>query len=178
MGDRIASARVEAGLMQGEFAQALGVAANTVSRWETGQRVPNTATLRRIAAATGKPLSYFLADAPDAEAQTPAGQQVTATVGGVTITGTPEEIARTIAELQRIREGHGNEELRGAAWPGIRALLSDERRCEELQVTDGERSLLLRGYCDPVGPVTVRQAELLLQTIRRMGQRPADGERG
>lgn len=58
--------RKSRGLTQAEFAQALAVTRQAVSRWETGDTIPSTDTLKLIAKAFDVPADYLLGD--------PAGQ--------------------------------------------------------------------------------------------------------
>lgn len=56
----IRTARIAAGMTQQQLADALGVAQQSVTRWETGEREPRVSTLRRIAAVLGCDLSALL----------------------------------------------------------------------------------------------------------------------
>lgn len=56
----IRAARIAAGMTQQQLADALGVAQQSVTRWETGEREPRVSTLRRIAAVLGCDLSALL----------------------------------------------------------------------------------------------------------------------
>jgi transcriptional regulator with XRE-family HTH domain len=47
-GEDIRRERENLGLTQGQLAELLGVALNTVSRWETGQRTPHPLVLKAI----------------------------------------------------------------------------------------------------------------------------------
>lgn len=49
----IRAARIAAGMTQQQLADALGIAQQSVARWETGEREPRVSTLKRIAAALG-----------------------------------------------------------------------------------------------------------------------------
>lgn len=61
--ERIAVARLEAGLTQEKLAQAAGLSLASIAKWESGQRVPRVGNLRLIAAVTGKPMSFFFEEA-------------------------------------------------------------------------------------------------------------------
>ncbi len=64
---RIRQARTARGWTQKELAERLGLASNvTVARYESGERNVDLDTLARIAAVTGREVSWFL----DAEPQT------------------------------------------------------------------------------------------------------------
>ena len=60
--DRIRKAREHAGLKQDELAQLLGVARNTLNRWENGSTNPSENTIILLSEATGIPLSWFYQD--------------------------------------------------------------------------------------------------------------------
>lgn len=49
----IRAVRIAAGMTQQQLADALGVAQQSVTRWETGEREPRVSTLKRIAAVLG-----------------------------------------------------------------------------------------------------------------------------
>jgi transcriptional regulator with XRE-family HTH domain len=63
LGQRIKRARYEAGLSQFDLADKMGVSPRAVQYWEspTGRRQPQARQLRRLSAATGKPLEWFFA---------------------------------------------------------------------------------------------------------------------
>jgi transcriptional regulator with XRE-family HTH domain len=56
---RIAQARRESGFTQVGLAEAVGYKPRTIQAWEGGTRTPRSPGLERIAAQTGKPLSWF-----------------------------------------------------------------------------------------------------------------------
>lgn len=60
LGRQIRLARVEAGLTQGELAEAIFVSQRCISLYELGEREPGVLTLKNISAALAKPLEYFL----------------------------------------------------------------------------------------------------------------------
>ena len=62
LGDRIREARASKGWKQRELASEVEVEPITVSRWERGATTPDLDVIRLVADATGKPLSYFIAD--------------------------------------------------------------------------------------------------------------------
>jgi transcriptional regulator with XRE-family HTH domain len=74
IGGRIREARAARGWKQRELASEVEVEPITVSRWERGATTPDLDVLRLVADATGKPLSYFVADASD-EPPTRAAEQ-------------------------------------------------------------------------------------------------------
>lgn len=65
LGRRIREAREEAGLTQPQLAETLGLKhPQSISNYERGVTEIPTKRLRRIAEATGKPMSFFVTDAP------------------------------------------------------------------------------------------------------------------
>lgn len=56
----IRAARLAAGMTQQQLADALGVAQQSVTRWETGEREPRVSTLKRIAAVLGCDVTALL----------------------------------------------------------------------------------------------------------------------
>jgi len=73
IGLRIRKARVEAGLEQSQLAEAVGVASNTVWRWESGQSSPRGDVIERVATALGKSVGWLYGDeTPDADLATEA----------------------------------------------------------------------------------------------------------
>jgi len=59
LGERIARARMEAGLTQQQLAARVGSSQNAISRYEAGDRAVSLEMLVSIAAELNKPLSYF-----------------------------------------------------------------------------------------------------------------------
>jgi len=72
LGSRIREARASKGWKQRELASEVEVEPITVSRWERGATTPDLDVLRLVADATGKPLSYFVADDAPPAATEPA----------------------------------------------------------------------------------------------------------
>lgn len=62
IGGRIQEARHELRLKQWQFARRIGVSKIALSNWELGLTYPNPAEICRLAAVTGKPLTFFLGD--------------------------------------------------------------------------------------------------------------------
>lgn len=60
LGTRIRNARKEAGLTAEQLAPTVGVTMGTLLRWERDEFAPSVKKLRRIAEATGQPLTYFI----------------------------------------------------------------------------------------------------------------------
>lgn len=71
--NKIRKAMKEAGFTQKGLAEHLGIKQPSVGSWLSGRRNPTVTTLKKIAAATGKPLNYFF------DASTSLGDN---TVGG------------------------------------------------------------------------------------------------
>jgi transcriptional regulator with XRE-family HTH domain len=66
IGQRIKQAREESGFTQAELADKIDVAtAQSISRYERGETEVSAKRLRRIAEATGKPLSFFVLEPGD-----------------------------------------------------------------------------------------------------------------
>jgi transcriptional regulator with XRE-family HTH domain len=66
IGQRIRQAREESGFTQAELADKIDVAtAQSISRYERGETEVSAKRLRRIAEATGKPLSFFVLEPGD-----------------------------------------------------------------------------------------------------------------
>lgn len=65
LGDRLRKAREVTGMTQGQLAQRIGVARNTVTRSEVGATEPTRLVLRAWSEVTGVPLQWILTgDAP------------------------------------------------------------------------------------------------------------------
>lgn len=62
MGKLIRQARKNAGLMQAELAERVGISINSVRLYESCRLTPKVETLRKVANACGVPLSYFIPD--------------------------------------------------------------------------------------------------------------------
>lgn len=60
--ERLARARIEAGLTQEELAGRIGASVFSVGKYERGDRVPRGPRLRRIAKVTGRPVAWFFED--------------------------------------------------------------------------------------------------------------------
>lgn len=62
IGEKIRQAIKEAGLTQQKLADKLGTTNPVVNVWVTGKRNPTTASIQKIAKATGKPYAYFVSE--------------------------------------------------------------------------------------------------------------------
>jgi transcriptional regulator with XRE-family HTH domain len=67
IGIRIRAARKQAGLSHDRLGALVGTSRQHLIKLEKGQHAPREETLRRIAVATGKSVSFFLADENDEE---------------------------------------------------------------------------------------------------------------
>ena len=151
VGRRIASARIEAGLIQRELAELIGVHESSIRKYERGTTQPRPHRIRAIAQATNKPLSHFV---DDASSDAP---------------GDVQEVLKQIQwAIPVLLAAQGIDVQRGEEYAGIRELLADEELTKSLEVTDDERLLLLAGYTGPVGPANKHEAVKLLQTLRDM----------
>jgi transcriptional regulator with XRE-family HTH domain len=65
VGIRIAAARRARNLSQRDLSLLVGSATRTIQTWEAGQRHPRPDALARVAAATGRPVSWFYEVEPD-----------------------------------------------------------------------------------------------------------------
>ena len=61
-GEKIRQARNDAGLSQAGLARAIESREQNIVRWENDQHAPRFEHVAAIAAATGKPLEFFLAE--------------------------------------------------------------------------------------------------------------------
>lgn len=57
---RVLQAIEESGYSQREFARKFGIAENLISRWNTGNRKPSIASIRKVANGSKKNLNWFL----------------------------------------------------------------------------------------------------------------------
>ena len=80
LGEKIRAARAAKGWKQKHLAAQVDVEPITVSRWERGATTPDLDVLRLVAEATGKPLSYFVADESESA---PLEQRVAALEDGL-----------------------------------------------------------------------------------------------
>ncbi len=105
LGERIRSARAELGWKQKHLAAEVRVEPITVSRWERGATTPDLDTLRAVASATGKPLTFFVAD----------GDTAAAPLGGDETAGRIEDaLERIESQLTRLIEAVGELDARSA----------------------------------------------------------------
>lgn len=68
IGQEVKIARLQAGLDQGQLGDAVGVARNTVSRWENDHNEPSISQWRKIAQATG---AWWMLRQPDGDLPEP-----------------------------------------------------------------------------------------------------------
>ena len=77
-GNKVAQKRKDMGMTQMEFADALSVTRQTVSRWESGSVVPDLDKIGDIARILGVTCDYLLRDDIEVEQGTMAGSKVSA----------------------------------------------------------------------------------------------------
>ncbi|MCR4598744.1 MAG: helix-turn-helix domain-containing protein [Acetatifactor sp.] len=77
-GNKVAQKRKDMGMTQMEFADALSVTRQTVSRWESGSVVPDVDKIGDIARILGVTCDYLLRDDIEVEQGTMAGSKVSA----------------------------------------------------------------------------------------------------
>ena len=70
--EKIQSLRKKAGMSQEALAERLGVSRQAVSKWESGQSLPDTEKLIRLSDLFQVSTDYLLKDAPEAPAPAPA----------------------------------------------------------------------------------------------------------
>lgn len=94
-----------AGLSQHELASALEVAANTVSRWETGTYKPGLADLDKLSRFFKVPITSFFPDPPGADARDDTLQALMRTAKELK----PDDLEelRRYADFRRARELYG-----------------------------------------------------------------------
>ncbi len=71
--DRLKKSRLLAGLEQGQIADALGIARNTVSNWENGRSEPSASAFVRWARVTGVSLDWLAEGVETTKAPAEAG---------------------------------------------------------------------------------------------------------
>jgi transcriptional regulator with XRE-family HTH domain len=99
LGDRIRTARAEKGWKQKHLAAQVEVEPITVSRWERGATTPDLDVLGLVAEATGKPMSFFVEEAPAAGASLDvAAARIEAAASQ--ISDEVERLSATVAELR------------------------------------------------------------------------------
>jgi transcriptional regulator with XRE-family HTH domain len=98
LGDRIREARASKGWKQRELASEVAVEPITVSRWERGATTPDLDVLRLVAEATGKPLSYFVADDAGPTGADPAVRKLERAADR--LTAQADRIERLLEELR------------------------------------------------------------------------------
>ncbi len=102
LGDRIRAARAEKGWKQKHLAAEVSVEPITVSRWERGATTPDLDVLGLVAEATGKPLSFFVDQAPSTVGGQPLGDAADRIeAAAARIVEETQALARAVAELRR-----------------------------------------------------------------------------
>ena len=71
--EKILYCRKRAGLSQEALAERLGVSRQAVSKWETGEALPETGKLATLAAALGVSVDWLLSEAEPEAPQTQSG---------------------------------------------------------------------------------------------------------
>lgn len=132
--------RTRKGWTQAEAAEHAGVSKKALANWERGGR-PQPNLLRQVAQAYGVSVEY-LTDPLVAQDKSLFGEE------------TPPPPSPTFKPA--------------ATFPGIRALLADEKLCATHGVTAEERKWLESEYAMPIGPRDVNEAVALLLALRQM----------
>ena len=73
LSEKILYCRKRAGLSQEALAERLGVSRQAVSKWETGEALPETGKLAALAAALGVTVDWLLSEAEPEEPQAKPG---------------------------------------------------------------------------------------------------------
>ena len=76
LGERIYNLRKRSALSQEEFADRLGVSRQAVSKWETGQSVPDSEKAAAMAKFFGVSIDYLLGGAEQKDSLAPEGERV------------------------------------------------------------------------------------------------------
>lgn len=130
LGERLKEAREAAGLTQAEAAQRAGVHEVSLSRWERGVRRLGAAEAQRLAAIYRVPLSTLLPGRASEDSQSVSHETAGGWVQGF---------------LDEIRAGGATEDE--ISW--ARGLLTEAnvgyRRDEQVELSEGEHTLLLEG---------------------------------
>ena len=103
LGERIRSARAAKDWKQKHLAAELDVEPITVSRWERGATTPDLDVLGRIAAATGKPVSYFVDGSTEASPPAPVNIEEAAArveAAALQIATEVDRLARVVEQLR------------------------------------------------------------------------------
>jgi SOS-response transcriptional repressor LexA len=155
IGRRIAAARYEAGLTQRELADAVGRSTHTVPNWESGQNMPSPEVLAQIAAATGKPVSYFLGEQQEEAMSTAALVHRLEALLGAGSAQTIEGGLLTIPVYERVAAGPG----------GIADATPVEfRHIPRTWIPDGQEAacFLVRATGDSMADVGIAEGDELL----------------
>lgn len=96
---RLKELRIQRNITQMEFAKMIGVAQNTVSNWENGNRLIDTETITRIADFFGVTVDYLLGKE---ESPSPKRKGVKIPVLGRVAAGTPIEAVEEILDYEEI----------------------------------------------------------------------------
>ena len=168
LGRKIASARIAAGLTTEQLGAACGdVTAAAVYKWETDKALPRLDKLQLIAAATGKPVSYFL---PDADVQPTAFDGLTERPLAIIA----DQLAEAVEVLRRQPDAPTAEPNAATAirHPGVEALLANDAQRQALGVTDREAADLRSLYLGPGRRVDEPDDAVQFLLILRRLQRP------
>lgn len=110
-GERLRVSRDKAGLTQAQVAETLGVSWQTISNWETGQRVPGAEDLFRLSELYGESPVFLLRGVrPKTLAEHPLGGELATRVAGLSPERQQEVLRAFIALLEQ--EGQGGDTAR------------------------------------------------------------------
>jgi transcriptional regulator with XRE-family HTH domain len=153
---RIKQALDASGRKHKDVAAAVGVAAETLSRWTTGNRRPSTQKIARLSQVLGRPVGWFY------------GDELTGVAGG-------DQLQRLEAALHAFREAVVAGEEPTAAWSRILGVPDVLTEAEQAAIRADPRGL--RAYLEgPAGAdwarLTEEQRRVVLDLIRLLANAP------
>ena len=101
-GKKLKELRKETGVLQDDFAKAVGVTKGTVSKWETGTRMPEFATLDTIADYFNTTVAYLTGTSGERFAPEPLSDQETA---ASMMEDEADRLKRMVMMIARLSEG-------------------------------------------------------------------------
>lgn len=142
IGKKIREARNRCGITQGELAKRIHVSLDTVSRWETGKRIPRAEDIANIATTLGIPVGSLMGEMP-------ASGQGKIMLNAMELKDAIKEI-REMSQytIEQIAEKIGVSPQTVAAWESGAALPSKEQ-LRQMNLLSGELETLLDRGEDP-----------------------------
>lgn len=177
IGRRIRDVREDLGMPAAELARRVGVAPNTVWRYESGEREPSMAMLEKIARALRtEPAELLREPSPLAEPPSRASREsVSASIESIRrVSANAEDARRALLEAERLRE---------TARPRVQEALAaiarfDEARArvEEAQASLREQEAHLQEVRRGEAQASLREQVARLQEVRRVMDEVYDTE--